>query len=80
MFRVTLTYADGRALSRLVYADNARDAVKIALRGRFISSGANAHSSPSNIVDARAYDQVLQMHSIAARVLSNVDSQRHGAN
>jgi hypothetical protein len=54
--------------------------VKIALRGRFISSGANAHSSPSNIVDARAYDQVLQMHSIAARVLSNVDSQRHGAN
>jgi hypothetical protein len=76
MFSVQITYADGHVLTRFVYAYDAQHAVKIGLRGRFVSSGSKAYSHPSNIVDARAYDQCVQIHLVASKVMAHVDAQR----
>jgi hypothetical protein len=66
MYRVTATCHNGHAFSRLVYADSERAAVLIVLRGR----------PRSCFFDIRAYNQVLQISEIAARVMAHVDSTK----
>ena len=68
MFKVTLYLTDGREVSRLIFADNATDALNAALR---------RIGGYSTVVRYDVADMCVQIHLVRDKVLQSIEVNRN---